>query len=403
MSDLRVLAIGNPPTFRQQVARSLRVEDDGVDWLASVTAAEESVVVKNLAPHVLVLSPEVKDADAIGIGDFIAKASPTTAVVLVRDQPTTHLLGTAMRAGIRDVLDRSADDFELGQALRRAIEWSQGLQALGAPGGKKFAKPRGQIISIFSSKGGVGKTFLASNLAAAVAKKSDREVALLDFDLKLGDVFPYWGQEPTRTASELQSLTATEEHDDVVKLGTPMLDRLWAFGVQPDPAAELFSGETAGKVLRTLRSTFDYTIVDATNDYSDQTVAVFDLSDEIWLVTGLDVVGMRHLLIAMETLQSLGIQKDRLRVVLNRADSQVGPSLADVERVLKVQIDLTIPSSDLVPRSLNKGVPAYLSDPAADVSHSIDRIADKLLGAPISHQRPMPAARKKLRAVLGLG
>lgn len=403
MTEPRVLAIGTPHTFRGQVARSLRLEEDNVDWLPSVTAAEESVVVKNLAPHVLVLSHEVKDADALGIGDFIASSSPTTAVVLVRDQPTPGLLAAAMRAGIRDVLDRSADDFELGEALRRAILWSQGLESLANSNSKRFAKPRGQIVSIFSSKGGVGKTFLASNLAAAIAKKSDREVALLDFDLKLGDAFSYWGQEPTCSAPELQSLGSLDDHEDVVNVGTQMSDRLWIYGVQPDPAAEPFSGETAGKVLRTLRSTFDYTIVDATNDYSDQTVAAFDMSDEIWLVTGLDVVGMRHLLIAMETLQSLGIPRDRLRVVLNRADSQVGPSLADVERVLKVKIDLTIPSSDLVPRSLNKGVPAYFSDPASEVAHSIDRIADKLLGTPISHQRPVPAGRKKLRAVFGLG
>ncbi len=403
MTVPRVLAIGAPPTFRDQVARCLHLEEDDVDWLPSVTAAEESVVVKNLAPHVLVLSHEVKDADALGIGDFLQKSSPTTAVIVVRDRPTSGLMAAAMRAGIRDVLDRSADDFELSEALKRAIDWSQGLEALGAGDGKKFAKPRGQIVSIFSSKGGVGKTFLASNLGAAIAKKSDREVALLDFDLKLGDVFSYWGQEPTMTAEKLQSVGTHEDHDSVISVGTQMIDRLWAYGVQPDPAAELFPGDTAGKVLRTLRSTFDYTIVDATNDYSDQTVAVFDLSDEIWLVTGLDVVGMRHLLIAMETLNSLGIPRDRLRVVLNRADSQVGPSLADVERVLKVKIDLTIPSSELVPRSLNKGVPVYLSDPDSDVSLSVDRIADKLLGTPISHQSAAPAGRKKLRAVFGLG
>lgn len=402
MTEPRVLAIGTPHTFREQVARSLRLEDDRVDWLPSVTAAEESIVVANLAPHVLVLSHEVKDADALGIGDFVGKSSPTTAVLLVRDSQTPGLLAAAMRAGIRDVLDRSADDFELGEALRRAIEWSRGLESLGG-NAKKLSKPRGQIVSIFSSKGGVGKTFLASNLAAAIAKKSDREVALLDFDLKLGDVFSYWGQEPTCSSAELQSVGGLEDHDDIVKVGTEMTERLWAFGVQPDPAAEPYSGETAGKVLRALRSTFDYTIVDATNDYSDQTVAAFDMSDEIWLVTGLDVVGMRHLLIAMETLQSLGIPRDRLRVVLNRADSQVGPSLNDVERVLRVKIDLTIPSSELVPRSLNSGVPAYLSDPSSEVSHSIDRIADKLLGTAISHQRPSPAGRKKLRAVFGLG
>lgn len=401
MSTPRVLAIGAPHTFRDEIARALEVDHDDVDWLASVTAAEESVVVTNLAPHVLVLSPEVKDADALGIGDFISRSAPTTAVVLVRDHASAGLLSAAMRAGIRDVIERG-NVSDLRDALLRAIEWSKGFENLGVSEGQRPAKPRGQIVSIFSSKGGVGKTFIASNVAAALAKKTDRDIALLDFDVKLGDVYSYWGDEPTRPVEDLIALGNQDDPDSVLNAGKKMSDRLWAYAAKPDPAAELMAADAAGKVLRTMRSTFDYTIVDATNDYSDQTVAVFDLSDEIWLVTGLDVVGMRHLLIAMDTLQSLGIDRDRMRVVLNRADSQVGPSLADVERVLRVKIDLTIPSSDLVPRSLNKGVPAYLSDPDHEVSFSIGRIADKLLGSPTGRRQPAPAGRRRLRAVFGL-
>jgi pilus assembly protein CpaE len=402
MTEVRVLAIGTPIAFRQQVARALGADEDSIDWLPSVTAAEESVVVTHLAPHVLVLSSDVKDADALGIGDFIAKSSPTTAVVLVRNQASSGLMSAAMRAGIRDIIDSHATEEDLGDALRRAIDWSRGLAKASHSETPQEQRPRGQIISIFSSKGGVGKTFLASNLAAAVARKTTKRVALLDFDLKLGDVFSYWGQEPTHPADELVALAARDDRDGVMSVATKMTEGVFAFAATPDPATESIPSDTAGKILRSLRANFDYTIVDASNDYSDQTVAVFDLSDEIWLVTGLDVVGMRHLLIAMDTLNSLGVPRDRLRVVLNRADSQVGPSLSDVERVLKVKIDLTIPSSELVPRSLNKGVPAYVSDPLSEVSLAVDRIADKFLGSPVGHQVPAPAGRKKLRLLLGL-
>jgi pilus assembly protein CpaE len=129
---------------------------------------------------------------------------------------------------------------------------------------------------------------------------------------------------------------------------------------------------------------------------------VFDLSDEIWLVTGLDVVGMRHLLIAMETLGSLGIPRDRLRVVLNRADSKVGVSLSDVERVLKVKVDVKIPSSELVPQSLNKGRPVFLGQPTSDVAKSIGEVAEKVVGAPPSATVPAPSGKRKLRLLLGL-
>ncbi|MGH2808680.1 MAG: AAA family ATPase [Actinomycetota bacterium] len=403
MTQARVLAIGTPPTFRQDVARALDCSPDSVEWLPSVTAAEEFVVVQHLSPHVIVLSAEVKDPDALGIADFIQRSSPTTAVVLVRDRAAGGLLPAAMRAGVRDVVDPSRGENELQDALRRAIDWSMGLQSISAQKTGQ-EEQRGRVISIFSSKGGVGKTFLASNLAAALAKKEGKETALVDFDLKVGDTFSYYGQEPSRPVDDLVALATRNDRDSLLATATELKPNLWGFSALPDPAAESMPGETTGKVVRALRSTFEYTVIDASNDYSDQTVAVFDLSDEIWLVTGLDVVGMRHLLIALDTLSSLGVPNDRLRVVLNRADSKVGVSLKDVERVLKVTIDSKIPSSELVPRSLNEGEPIFLSHPQSEVALAIADLTHKLVGSEAPALAPQAVgSRRKVRLLFGLG
>ncbi len=95
----------------------------------------------------------------------------------------------------------------------------------------------------------------------------------------------------------------------------------------------------------------------------------FDLSDMICLVTGLDVVGVKHLSKALDTLLTIGLPRERFRVVLNRADSKVGLDASDVERVMKIQVDAMIPSSRLVPTSLNKGRPVVLDEPQSEVSH----------------------------------
>ena len=402
MTPAKVLAIGAPPTFRQDIARSLNMSPEGVDWLPSVTAAEEFVVVRHLCPDVLALSPDVKDADALGVADFMAKHSPATAVVLVRQSPVAGLLPTAMRAGIRDIVDLSRGEDDLREALERAVEWSTGLRRQQETDGDETGA-RGRIISVFSSKGGVGKTFLASNLAVALSSKTKQDTALLDLDLKVGDVFSYYGKEPSRPIEDLVALAERPDAEAIRATGDKLHDRMWAYGVVPDPACESMPGETTGKMLRNLRSSFAYTVVDASNDYSDQTVAVFDLSDEIWLVTGLDVVGMRHLLIAMETMDSLGIARDRLRVVLNRADSKVGVSLNDVERVLKVSVDVKIPSSEMVPQSLNKGVPVFLGQPQSEVARSIGDVAEMVIGTPQTAPVPAAVGRRRLKVLLGIG
>ena len=402
MTPPKVLAIGAPPTFRQDIARALNQSPEAVDWLPSVTAAEEFVVVRHMHPDILALSPEVKDADALGVADFMAKHSPATAVVLVRYTAAVGLLPTAMRAGIRDVVDLSRGEEDLREALERAVEWCTELRR-SQDGDEDDTATRGRIISVFSSKGGVGKTFLASNLAPALAMKTKQDTALLDLDLKVGDVFSYYGKEPARPIQDLLALADRADAETIKATGERLHDRLYAYAVVPDPACESMPGDTTGKVLRNLRANFAYTVVDASNDYSDQTVAVFDLSDEIWLVTGLDVVGMRHLLIAMETLDSLGIPRERLRVVLNRADSKVGVSLNDVERVLKVKVDVKIPSSEIVPQSLNKGVPVVIGESHCEVSKSVGEVAEAIIGAPQTAPVPVPVGRRRLKVLLGLG
>jgi pilus assembly protein CpaE len=131
-------------------------------------------------------------------------------------------------------------------------------------------------------------------------------------------------------------------------------------------------------------------VVDASADYTDLALACFDLSDAICLVTGLDVVGVKHLSKALETLLSIGLPRERFRIVLNRADSKVGLDAGDVERVMKIRVDTMVPSSRLVPTSLNKGRPVYLEEPGSEVADSIRQLAQKFTGAKRAPTEPLP-------------
>jgi DNA-binding NarL/FixJ family response regulator len=121
----QVIAVGTPQTFRAALARSLEVELDAVGWVQSVTAAEEILVEADNSAHVLVLSPEVKEPDALGLAEFVGRAAPMTAIVVVRDKTWNGLLPAAMRAGIRDVVDLTKGSEELREAVERAILWAE--------------------------------------------------------------------------------------------------------------------------------------------------------------------------------------------------------------------------------------------------------------------------------------
>jgi pilus assembly protein CpaE len=378
VSDNSVVAVGTPQSFRQQVARALEIEPDDIGWVQSATAAEELLISSFGPVDVLVLSPEVKEPDALGLAEFVGRASPATAIVLVRDHTWNGLLPAAMRAGIRDVVDMTQGSEELRDAVERAVQWASNLRSMGQVQNDTQVE-RGKLVSIFSSKGGTGKTFLTSNLAAAIAEATGEDVAVVDLDVDMGDVFTYFGKEPTATVNDLMALGEGTTREQVYATAVQVGEHLWAFGAPPDPAAEAPAGEAIGKFLRAIRNYFTWVMVDASVDYSDSALVCFDLSDTICLVTGLDVVGVKHLSKALDTLLSIGLPRDRFRVVLNRADSKVGLDAGDVERVMRIQVDAMIPSSRLVPTSLNKGRPVVLDEPSSEVSTSIRQLATKFI------------------------
>lgn len=395
MTDASVVAVGTPQSFRQQLARSLEVESEEVGWVQSATAAEELLIHANHPIDVLVLSPEVKEPDALGLAEFVGRQAPGTAIVLVRDHTWNGLLPAAMRAGIRDVVDMTQGTEELRDAVERAIVWASNLRSVGVSAATGHQPQRGRIISVFSSKGGAGKTFLTTNLAAAIAETTGQDTAAVDLDFDMGDVFTYFGTEPATNIPELMELGEGATHERIREVGTKMGEHLWVYGAPPDPAAEAPAGESIGKFLRGLRNDFPWVVVDASVDYSDSALVCFDLSDTICLVTGLDVVGVKHLSKALDTLLTIGLPRERFRVVLNRADSKVGLDASDVERVMKIQVDAMIPSSRLVPTSLNKGRPVVTDEPGSEVAVAVRQLAAKFTGQLVTDEVDADAAAKK--------
>ncbi len=379
-----VIAVGTPQSFRTTLARALECEPEDIGWVQSVTAAEEVLVEAREPIDVLVLSPEVKDPDALGLAEFVGRTAPMIAIVAVRDKGWNGLLPAAMRAGIRDVVDMTRGSEELRDAVERAITWADNIRhQRGLDQGK--AAQRGVVISVFSSKGGAGKTFLTTNLATAISQLTGRDTAVVDMDVDMGDVFSYFGLEPNKQVSDLIGLGEGANRDEVFANSIQLDEHLFGFGAVPDPAMQSPGGEAVGKYLRVLRNNFAFVVVDASNDYTDLALACFDLSDAICLVTGLDIVGVKHLSKALDTLISIGLPRERFRIVLNRADSKVGLDARDVERVMKIEVDTMIPSSRLVPTSLNKGRPVYLDEPNCDVSQSIRQLAKRFTGLQADH------------------
>ena len=181
-------------------------------------------------------------------------------------------------------------------------------------------------MSVFSAKGGCGKTTLASNLAAVLADRGRREVCLVDLDLAFGDVAIVLQLFPTHTIADAVPMQASLDFPGVHALLTPHSAGLTTLVAPLEPGgAESVPATLVARILRLLKSHFDFVVVDTPPAFDDHVLAALDATDIVALIATLDIPAIKNLKLTLETLELLNYPKDRLRIVINRADSKVGP------------------------------------------------------------------------------
>jgi pilus assembly protein CpaE len=308
--------------------------------------------------------------------DFAAKqrlARPALGVLLLREQLDVETLGQALRAGIRDVVD-ARDTEAVRAACARSMDVSR--QLLGAVTSAKHAESEARVVTVFSAKGGCGKSTLATNLAVSLAEGGSRRVCIIDLDLAFGDVGIMLQLAPERGIGDVVSSRERIDSTFVRALLTPYSPGVEALlaPVGPTEAARIGRDHVA-QVLTALRTMVDFIVVDTPAHFSEGVLAAFDVTDVTVLVATPDIPALKNLRIAMDMLDLLGLRKEDRVVVLNRSDARVGLKGTDVDRVLQAPTSAHLPSSRDVPISINRGIPIVLDKPSHPVSKAIRELA----------------------------
>jgi pilus assembly protein CpaE len=297
---------------------------------------------------------------------------PEVGVVLLRRRVDVTVLGQALRAGVREVV-HSDDLTAIADACRRSRELSQSL--LGAAGSGQGVE--GRVVTVFSAKGGCGKTTLSTNLAVALADGGRSNVCLVDLDLAFGDVAIAMQLVPARTITDAIAMQGSMDATGVQSLLTPHSPGVSTILAPLDPGeADHIPVATITELIRTLRTMFDYVVIDSPPAFTEHVLAAFDLADIYLLLATLDIPALKNLRLTLDTLKLLGYSQDSVNVVLNRSDSKVGLTIPEVEKALSVPIAAQIPSSSAVSISINRGVPLVLDQPKHPVSQAIQSLAD---------------------------
>jgi pilus assembly protein CpaE len=305
------------------------------------------------------------------------RAHTQAPILLVASSGAAGLLEQALEADVTDVLLLPQLVENVVFAIRKATH--TGRRHADSNGGGRH----GKIVTVFSPKGGTGKTVTATNLATACAKFENRKTLLLDLDLQFGDAAIMMGVEPEKTIYDL--VVAPGELDSE-KLAGYTTKHATGLSVLPAPLrpedAELVTEAKLGRLLEVARESFDVIVVDTSPFFHGPMLATLDRTDELLLLCSLDVPTLKNLRLALQTLDLLSFPKSRVKIVLNRSNSKVGMKPNEVEGALGMKVRFEVPSDRAVPLAVNRGNPVVLAEESADVSRAIKSMAKEMFRAP---------------------
>lgn len=385
---ITVLVADAKSKSRQEITNLLR-RDRGVELVGEASDGREALdMARSIRPNIVLLSGSIMGLDAISVVEEIVLASPDTAVVVIVDEPDLDLIRRLMRAGARDYAVRPLGDDLVAniKSVATAVQKQRdALSNAGTPG-----QQQGKVIAIYSPQGGAGKSVIATNLAVALAKSTagtKERVVLVDLNLQFGDVDLMLNLNPVNTIAGL----AQKGHIGLdVELVEQYLTTHEASGLKVLVApstpqyAESVTVYTVEQTLEALRQTYTYVIVDTPSQLQDTTLAALDAASTIFLVTSLDLLALHKTRTALDMLRQL-YPAEKIQIVLNRANSEVGITVQDVEAALGTTLKAQIPSDGrLVVTSVNEGKPFVLFSPQTVIARRIHALASEILGRDVA-------------------
>ncbi len=346
--------------------RAAVTSDSRVQLLAGGDDAEQlhSEIIR-LKPAAAIISVGASPDQAIKLIKRLSSEAPKTTLISAAHNASPDLLLQSLRAGAREFLQLPIRAEELKTVLDRVAEFCEAQ--VEAP------RKKGRMTAVFSSKGGCGTSFIATNLAVAVGARA----VLVDLNLQAGDLPLFLGVDPKYSFADIAENRSRLDDVLIKTFVAPYSSQLSLLAAPKEAdSADEIEPEHVFDVLQRLRESYDYVVLDPQHTFDAITLAALDQSDEIVLVLTLDIPAIRSTQRALEIFDRLGYPRQKVRIVVNRWSKQIDLDLRQVEKFLGEPVIAFVPSDyQLAVTSINLGRPLVQSEPNSRIAQEIRRIA----------------------------
>jgi pilus assembly protein CpaE len=365
--NISVLIVDDLPETRENVRKLLQFEPE-IEVIGQAGTGEQAIeMAQESKPDIILMDINMPGIDGIGASQTISELVPHSQIIIMSVQSDADYLRRAMLAGARDFLTKPFGGDELITAIRRVHEKRPTITA---PKGGRAATPvdgqtggeplpdEGEIITVFSPKGGSGSTTISINLAVALADQGYRTV-LVDGSLQFGDVAVMLNLKSVTTLVDVIERIKEMDADFISSVVQVHKSGLHVLLAPPRPEmADVVTDEHMKTVLELLREIYDFVVVDTSSALNDIALTILDTSDRILLVTQQNLPSLKNISRFFDLSNSLEYSPQKVWMVVNRATSKQGISVKDIENTLKRPVMVTIPANDLVCNAAsNEGVP----------------------------------------------
>lgn len=311
--------------------------------------------------------PDNQDLETQGIVENIKLYTPQ--IVITSTDYSTDNIVKAMRLGAKEFLPKPLikDDLKRVLTLLQKIEPEE--------------ESASKIIAVYSNKGGIGKTTVAVNLAAEIARTTGDKTALVDLNLQLGDVSTFLNFNPTFDVSYVINNLMDKKEDALIKAFEQY--KSTNLYVLSDPnyieQSECITPQKIEKLFSALKKVFPFIVVDLSSNIDENSLKILDISDLILFTTIVNIPAIRNAQRCLNLFKSRRYPQDKVKVVLNRYMENDEIKLEDIETTLGEKVYWKIPNNYFsIMEAINKGVTVSEVSTNSNIANSFRDFAGKI-------------------------
>lgn len=375
MSTIDLMLITNDETVINEVS-SLK----DIMKLSKFYIIQKKGYIKNqfhkVKPDVILIDLDFLD-NGLELAKSFMDSRREVGIIILSSKKEPETIRRSLIIGAKDFLVKPLQIDGIKDSIERYMQHSVNEKN----GNKKTLEDdEGKVISIISTKGGVGKTTITTNLGASLTHVYNHRVVLIDLDLQFGDVSVFLNIIPKKSIVELINEVNEINEENV---NDYLVQHSSGIYVLPGPLqpekADLVLEEHVKAIINSLKQCFDFIIIDTPPVFNDPVLMSLELSDEIFVISTLDLPTIKNVKVGLDIMESLKIDTSKIKIILNKSSMEIGITWQEVQKALNYPVACYLPDNpELVGICVNKGDPFVLSEPQETITKIVNRFASRL-------------------------